>query len=234
MGFFTRSKYALSKADEWSEADVEFEKCAGFVIMAAYGFADKKNQRTRFLNMNTSHKDIKIFCNCSKVEIQVFGKPILANICHCDDCQKGSLQIEDLHGAPKILDQNGGTSYVLYRKDRVRFIKGKKYLKETRIDKEIRTRRVIAACCNSPMFLDFEPGHWISLYHQQFHFPEPNIEMHVQTRFVPINRKIEGHIPKYNAFPLKMMMKLIIARIHMMFSKTSIDDYLLRITRLED
>ncbi len=42
MGIFTRSSYALSKASEWSAADAEFVKRAGFVIMAAYGFADKK------------------------------------------------------------------------------------------------------------------------------------------------------------------------------------------------
>jgi 3-methyladenine DNA glycosylase AlkD len=42
MGFFAKSRYALAKAREWSEADSEFVKRAGFVIMAAYGFADKK------------------------------------------------------------------------------------------------------------------------------------------------------------------------------------------------
>jgi 3-methyladenine DNA glycosylase AlkD len=41
MGFFAKSKYALAKAFEWSENDSEFTKRAGFVIMAAYGFADK-------------------------------------------------------------------------------------------------------------------------------------------------------------------------------------------------
>lgn len=43
MGFFAKSSYALSKAYEWSEADGEYIKRAGFVIMATYGFADKKS-----------------------------------------------------------------------------------------------------------------------------------------------------------------------------------------------
>ena len=42
MGFFVKSNHALSKANEWSKAESEFVKRAGFVIMAAYGFADKK------------------------------------------------------------------------------------------------------------------------------------------------------------------------------------------------
>lgn len=43
MGFFAKSRFSLSKAKEWSKADSEFVKRAGFVIMAAYGFADKKS-----------------------------------------------------------------------------------------------------------------------------------------------------------------------------------------------
>jgi len=40
MGFFAKSKYALTKAIEWSNNEKEFIKRAGFVIMASYGFAD--------------------------------------------------------------------------------------------------------------------------------------------------------------------------------------------------
>ncbi|NOU22702.1 MAG: DNA alkylation repair protein [Methyloglobulus sp.] len=41
MGFFAKSKHGLAKAFEWSGNEQEFIKRAGFVIMAAYGFADK-------------------------------------------------------------------------------------------------------------------------------------------------------------------------------------------------
>ena len=41
MGFFAKSQHALPMAYEWSEHRSEFIKRAGFVIMAAYGFADK-------------------------------------------------------------------------------------------------------------------------------------------------------------------------------------------------
>ncbi len=48
MGFFAKSNSALFKAGEWSEAEGEFVKRAGFVIMAAYGFADKKSDNEVF------------------------------------------------------------------------------------------------------------------------------------------------------------------------------------------
>lgn len=42
MGFFAKSNHALAKASEWSGAESEFVKRAGFVIMAAYGFSEKE------------------------------------------------------------------------------------------------------------------------------------------------------------------------------------------------
>ena len=42
MGFFVKSNHALQKAIEWSNNPDEYIKRAGFVIMAAYGFAHKK------------------------------------------------------------------------------------------------------------------------------------------------------------------------------------------------
>lgn len=48
MGFFVKSDYALKKAIEWSNASDEYIKRAGFVIMAAYGFAHKKDDNAVF------------------------------------------------------------------------------------------------------------------------------------------------------------------------------------------
>ena len=48
MGFFVNSEHALAKSAQWSQAEGEFVKRAGFVIMAAYGFADKKADNELF------------------------------------------------------------------------------------------------------------------------------------------------------------------------------------------
>lgn len=42
MGLFVKSKHALPKAYEWTKSKHEFTKRAGFVLMACYGFTDKK------------------------------------------------------------------------------------------------------------------------------------------------------------------------------------------------
>jgi hypothetical protein len=37
-------------------------------------------------------------------------------------------------------------------------------LSEHRLSTDSKTRRVIATCCNTPMFLEFTHGHWLSVY----------------------------------------------------------------------
>lgn len=42
MGVFAKSAFAVTKAKEWTRREAEFEKRAGFAIIAAYCMADKK------------------------------------------------------------------------------------------------------------------------------------------------------------------------------------------------
>ncbi|MCG8697685.1 MAG: DNA alkylation repair protein [Bacteroidales bacterium] len=42
MGVFAKSKFAVTKAHEWSHREAEFEKRAAFATMASYCMADKK------------------------------------------------------------------------------------------------------------------------------------------------------------------------------------------------
>ena len=48
MGLFAKSEFALAKIIEWTKRKPEFEKRAGFAIMAAYCMADKKSGNELF------------------------------------------------------------------------------------------------------------------------------------------------------------------------------------------
>ena len=48
MGLFSKSKYAVTKIKEWSKREGEFEKRAGFAILASYCMADKKSENELF------------------------------------------------------------------------------------------------------------------------------------------------------------------------------------------
>ncbi len=97
-------------------------------------------------------------CACGAVELEAFGKPIVSSVCYCSDCQKGAAQIEALPHAGPVRDPDGGTAYILYRKDRIACTKGAERLKSYKLKETSATNRVVATCCNSAMFLNFDKG----------------------------------------------------------------------------
>src|SRR3712207_3581337 len=99
-------------------------------------------------------------CVCGSVEIEAVGDPILSAVCYCESCQEGSRQIASLPGGRPVCGPDGGTAFVLYRKDRVTCTKGSDLLRNLKIRVESPTSRVVATCCDSPLYLDFEKGHW--------------------------------------------------------------------------
>ena len=103
-------------------------------------------------------------CQCGTVALEAKGEPILSTICHCPECQKAGALLEALPGAARILNDDNGTSLTLFRKDRVHCLRGEGVLREHRLDAATPTRRVVATCCNTAMFLDFTKGHWMSVF----------------------------------------------------------------------
>ena len=73
-------------------------------------------------------------CRCGKVKLEAVGRPILTASCYCASCQEAGSRFEQLPSAPPVLNPDGGTDYVLYRKDRVQCVMGQEYLKEYRLN----------------------------------------------------------------------------------------------------
>lgn len=127
------------------------------------------------LDQNQTH--LSVACLCKKVEVKAFGAPIVSAKCYCANCREAGTQFERLPAAPPILDADGGTSILLFRKDRVQCVRGGEHLEERRLTPASPTRRVIATCCNSAMFLDFTSGYWLSMYRNRFTGDTPPSEM---------------------------------------------------------
>ena len=103
-------------------------------------------------------------CLCGRVALEAVGKPMVSADCHCGSCRLAGERLQALAGAPPILNADGGTSFILFRKDRVSCLRGQHLLTEHRLEPESPTRRIVATCCNSAMLLDFTKGHWFSIY----------------------------------------------------------------------
>jgi hypothetical protein len=124
--------------------------------------------------------------------------------------------------APPVLDLDGGTEVILYRKDRVQCVTGLENLQERRLKPESPTRRVVATCCNSAMFLDFTKGHWLSMYRNRFPYGAPPLEMRVMTKDRRVGVELSDAIPNHRGFSGKFILKLIAARIAMGLRTTNI------------
>src|SRR5690606_35643563 len=103
-------------------------------------------------------------CRCGTFRMEVEKAPIMVVECYCTSCRTAGATLEGLPGASPVMNDNGGTPFVVYRKDRVRFLAGQDQLREHRVKSDSSTRRVVAACCNTPVFLEFQNGHWLSIY----------------------------------------------------------------------
>ena len=166
--------------------------------------------------MSASRKKISIArCACGNVVLEAVGPPIVSAACYCDDCQEGARQIEALPNAQPVLGPDGGTEYLLFRKDRIKCAKGDGQLRDHKLRSGSPTRRVVASCCNSAMFLDFRKGHWLSVYRARFEAGAPPVQMRIQTKFRPENRGIPRDVPSYPKVPFTLIAKLLAARVAM-------------------
>jgi hypothetical protein len=159
-------------------------------------------------------------CSCGKVVIEAFGDPITSTVCYCDTCQEGSRQIEALPNAAPIRGPDGGTAYILYRKDRIKYSQGTELLKGYKIDEKSPTRRSVATCCNSAMVMQLDDVmHWVPIYRGRFHGEVPPLQYRICTKFKPANAEIPNDVPVSKMYPPGLMLRLLISKIAMVLGK---------------
>jgi hypothetical protein len=109
-------------------------------------------------------KTTTLACACGQFHVELTGAPFITAECHCNSCRSAARRLSALPPAFPIEDASGGVPYILYRKDRIRFPDGTAGLAEFRLTDKSPTRRVLTTCCNTPVFTEFEGGHWLSLF----------------------------------------------------------------------
>jgi hypothetical protein len=163
-------------------------------------------------------------CVCGQARLAFTGRHIISVECCCTSCRTATRYLEQLPGGRPILTGYGATPYVLYRKDRVRVASGMEKLKAYKLSSESPTQRVVASCCNTPVFLNFRPGHWLSVYGALW--PDgtrPALQVRAMTRDVENGIVLPHDVPNPKGHALRFFGKLVGAFVAMGFRKPSID-----------
>jgi hypothetical protein len=78
----------------------------------------------------------------------------------------------------------------------VQFTDGMHLLGEFRLTPDAGSRRVTATCCNTPVFLEFKGGHWLSIYGLLWSAGDrPPAAMRTMTRDLPDRSVLPNDIP---------------------------------------
>ena len=163
-------------------------------------------------------------CRCGTIGLEIHSTPIISVECLCADCQAAASILEALPNAAPILDAKGATRFELYRKDRVRIIKGEDQLREHRLTEGSSTRRIVATCCNTPIFLDFTTGHWLSIYGGLWPVAGlPPLDMRTMTRSRPAGIELPNDVPNPKTHNFTFYRKLLGAWVAMGFKTPKLD-----------
>ncbi len=162
-------------------------------------------------------------CRCGRVKLEFTGAPIIAGICYCSSCQKAGQLHQALPGADMVLGADGGTDYVLYRKDRVRCVAGGEQLDDNRLTAESPTRRLNARCCNTAMFVDFTKGHWLTVYRGRAPADAPPPALRMMTAARPEGVELPADMPNCPGYSGKFMLRLLGAWLAMGFRKPKVE-----------
>lgn len=150
-----------------------------------------------------------IKCRCGSVTLTTSGPPMMTVVCHCTSCRTAGRALDAGSSASPIVDLAGGTAVVVWRKDRVRCIRGGKLLVAHRLTPDSPSRRMVASCCATPMFGDFTKGFWVSVYRGRA-ADAPRPTMRVMTRDVPVDVVIpEDGLPRFRNRPVTFLFKLL-------------------------
>ena len=164
-----------------------------------------------------------IGCTCGQTRLEVQGDPILVSECLCNSCRAAADRLATLPGARPILTAYRATPCAEYRKDRVRIVSGAEHLREFRLSADAGSRRIVASCCNTPVFLEMKGAHWLSLYlHLWPDDARPRPELRTMTGDLPDASALPADIPNLKTHTVSFYMKLLGAWIAMGFRNPKI------------
>jgi hypothetical protein len=155
-------------------------------------------------------KALTATCRCGEVELECAGSPIVGTACYCSDCREAGQRFAAA-GMSSPVDESGGTEMLLFRKDRVRCVRGEKFVSAQQLTPDSPTFRMVADCCGTPMFLNYSKGFWLTVYRDRCGPEASPVTMRVMTGERPEGTALLGDMPNYAGHSGKFMVRLMLA-----------------------
>lgn len=159
-------------------------------------------------------------CRCGAVEVCAWGEPLVVSACHCEDCQAAAQRLAASADLAPTAGADGGTEFMVFRRDRIACTRGADRLQAIRLTDASKTRRMIAGCCATPMYLAFDDKRpWVSGFRASFGPDAPPVEMRICARFRRSEKNVEDGLPSHSGYPPTMMVRILAAWPLMLFSR---------------
>lgn len=170
--------------------------------------------------MSTPPEVFHAYCACGRTEFQATGSPMLVMACYCDDCQAANAQINAMPNGHGGARSDGGTPSTVFRKDRVRCVRGQELLNEHKLRPDSHTSRVIATCCNSNMETRFDNWYpFVALRTHSVNTDDVKPQLCMNTKWAPNKDRIMFQVPHHAGIPLSFAMKLLGASVQLGFQR---------------
>ena len=170
--------------------------------------------------MTTKNPTYLAQCQCGAVEIGAWAQPIMVSACYCDDCQAAAQRFAVSANSGCASNADGGTEFMVFRRDRIACTRGADRLQAMRLTALTKTRRMIASCCSTPMYVAFDDKRpWVSALRAPFGPDAPPVEMRICTRFKRSEEKTDDGLPSHPGYPASMMVRILAVLPSMLFSR---------------
>jgi hypothetical protein len=141
---------------------------------------------------------------------------MLVMACYCDDCQAANTAIAAMPNGHGGALPDGGTPSTVFRKDRVRCVRGQELLVEHKLRPQSHTTRVIASCCNSNMETRFDNWYpFVALRTYSVNTDQVRPQLCMNTKWAPDKSKILFQVPQHAGVPASFAFKLLGARVQL-------------------
>ncbi len=151
-------------------------------------------------------------CKCGSVVFEAVGEPIVSAVCYCVDCQAASDKIKSIYANAVVAETDGGTAYSTFKDEQWHCVKGGELLTGIKLREGSPTTRFIATCCQSPLYLKYKYGFWISTYRQQFRDALPDLEWRNKISSRQSYLPFPDDIQRFKGFPIRLFGRLIKAK----------------------